>query len=81
MSDMSRSFHFAKQTKFANCVVRTVHIVMMWQGQMMSWQAEWAGDLAWYMDQSGVDTCLLGGKWYGVTWPSRGLPRGTPPMY
>jgi hypothetical protein len=27
-----------------------------------------------------VDTWQLEGKCYGAMWPSRGLPRGTPPL-
>jgi hypothetical protein len=45
---------------FVDCAVRTVRTVLTWQGQMLSWQADLVGDLAWYVDQSGVDMCRLG---------------------
>jgi hypothetical protein len=41
-----------------------------------------AGDVAviyWLtVSESYCDTWQLLGKWHGATWPSHGLPRGTP---
>jgi hypothetical protein len=49
--------------------------------QMLSWHADWqvvGRQTQW--DESGCDKCHFLGKCYGATWPSRGLPRGTPPV-
>jgi len=78
---------FPNKKNFVDCTVRTV---LMWQliihsirpynayMKVMSWHADWARYVADKWANQLLTDVIFFGKWNGATWPSRGLPCGTP---